>query len=50
VTDKEEEQGTARAMKDATTDKDPTNTKILQMVRDLGNTVLLKKNSGDLGR
>jgi hypothetical protein len=50
VTDEEEEQGTALAMKLATTDEDPTNRKILEMVRDLGNTVLLKKNSGDLGR
>ncbi|KAI9786143.1 MAG: hypothetical protein M1839_007553 [Geoglossum umbratile] len=50
VTDQEEEQGTTRAMQVATTDEDPMNAKILEMVRDLGNTVLLKKNSGDLGR
>ncbi|KAH0542832.1 hypothetical protein FGG08_002786 [Glutinoglossum americanum] len=50
VTDKEEERRTALAMKFATTDEEPTNTKILEMVRDLGNTVLLKKNSGDLAR
>lgn len=50
MTDQEEERGTTLAMKFATTDEDPMNTKILEMVRDLGNTVLLKKNSGDLGR
>ncbi|KAH0564991.1 hypothetical protein GP486_001623 [Trichoglossum hirsutum] len=50
VTGQEEERGTTLAMKVATTDEDPTNAKILEMVRDLGNTVLLKKNSGDLGR